>query len=221
MKKKECLVDDASRKIFGMNEALFYKMRAVNMLTWWQNFYNYYTRFRIDFSSFEIPEEPLPGKCWPILVAPKMTYENVFWMLHHRFRLIAPSQRFEHFSKDYSIDPSKEQRQAVSKPYLVWVNATREADLNLAKKSANDLVGQKMITFMERLLLEVFFYCAIFPNEHLDVDSETLCAGSRRLDGYAPTVKCTYFGSNVGHVDVFSSAHPDCSSEDTRGRCVF
>lgn len=160
-------------------------------LKWWQDFY-WEEGIKIDFLTFRIPEKPVKGSWWPILVAAGLTYNQVVQMLRKKFPVWLWTEDL-----DKAIDLSKEQRRAVDQPYVVWVKANVEADPDLANKSANDLVGQKMITLMERLLLEVLYFCAINSGQHLDIQNWTLCAGSRCQDGVVPGVSFRSHGVKV------------------------
>ncbi|HEY4524378.1 MAG TPA: hypothetical protein VJL36_01300 [Candidatus Paceibacterota bacterium] len=81
--------------------------------------------------------------------------------------------------------------------YRLHVCANIEADEEFKNLSANDLKarGFPSITLTERLLLGLTFFIATDRNgqpdadeRHLDRDNTTLCAGSRRSDGFVPRV---------------------------------
>lgn len=176
-------------------------------LIWWQNFYQE-EGIVIDFATFQIPEKP-EGDYWPIMVAPGRTYNQTIQMLRKKFPVWLWNEDL-----DAVIDLSKEQRRAINQPYVVWVKANIEADPDLVNKSANDLAGQKMIVLMERLLLEIFYFCVIAPGQHLDIVNWTLCPGSRCVGGSVPSVD---FHPLDGEVNV-SGCHPDDAGGHLRAR---
>lgn len=79
-------------------------------------------------------------------------------------------------------DPNKQ------RAYVVAFRCNVEADEEFKNLSANQLAkqGHKGITLPERLWLGAGFYVA--TGQHLDVESITLCAGSRHSAGYVPYV---------------------------------
>lgn len=74
-------------------------------------------------------------------------------------------------------------------PYVVGFCRNVEADEEFANKSANDLakLNHKGICLPERLLLGAGYHIA--TDQHLDVKTWTLCAGSRYRDGGVPFVR--------------------------------
>lgn len=66
-----------------------------------------------------------------------------------------------------------------------------EADPELKNKSTEILLmeGVKGITLLERLLLELGYFMT--TGNHLDIESVTLCSGSRASDGDVPSVRCS------------------------------
>ncbi|TSC94809.1 MAG: Uncharacterized protein CEN87_343 [Parcubacteria group bacterium Licking1014_1] len=77
--------------------------------------------------------------------------------------------------------------------YTISFKRTVEADEENRNLSADDLKKKsvKGITLLERLLLELGYF--ISTSQHLDVESVTLCAGSRHKNGDIPRV-CSRFG---------------------------
>ena len=75
-----------------------------------------------------------------------------------------------------------------SEAYKVSFRVNVEADEGLKNKSAEDLErkGIKGITLLERLQLEVDYFKS--ASKHLDIESWTLCSGSRNSDGSVPCV---------------------------------
>lgn len=81
--------------------------------------------------------------------------------------------------------------------YEVSFRANVEADEQLKSKSADDLQkeGVKGITLLERLQLEVDHFKS--TGKHLDIESWTLCSGSRRSGGDVPGVHWHSYDSAV------------------------
>lgn len=79
-------------------------------------------------------------------------------------------------------------RNQTSGTYAVWLRNTVEADEIHQLKSANTLKqeGISSITLRERLVLELWYYWG--TGEHLDIQSYTVCAGSRVGDDGVPLV---------------------------------
>ena len=61
-----------------------------------------------------------------------------------------------------------------------------EADEEMKNLSANDLAGSRGITLLERLIMELKYFSE--TGEYLDIESWTLCSGSRFADGSVPGV---------------------------------
>ena len=102
------------------------------------------------------------------------------------------------------------------KTYAIWVQDVVEADEELKGLSANDLAEKKIpgITLLERLLHEVLYFSE--TNKHLDIENSTLCAGSRRSDGFVPAV-----GWNEDdHELCVGWGYPGDRSENGRTRAV-
>ena len=81
--------------------------------------------------------------------------------------------------------------------YVVRFKRTVEADEENKDLSANVLAGRgvKGITLLERLLLGLGFF--LTTKGHLDVNSITLCSGSRDFDGYVPRVGWNSYNREV------------------------
>lgn len=72
--------------------------------------------------------------------------------------------------------------------YGIWIRDRVEADEDLNHISANDLKRKKIggITLLERLILELRYFSD--TGKHLDIQSVTLCSGSRYCDDGVPSV---------------------------------
>ncbi len=174
----------------------------------WKKFYSEALGIDVDLSGLVIPTKP-DGDWWLIVVMPGITYSHVIAKLRALFNVWTYVDDL-----DKVIDMTKEQRRATDASYAVWVRATMEADPENANKSANDLAGTPQITLMERLLLEGVYFKR--TGKHLDIDNITLCAGSRRSDGYVPD---TYWDADGDElcVDWYSVGY---RFDDLRSRSV-
>ena len=106
-------------------------------------------------------------------------------------------------------------RDAKNGSYAIRVRDRREADEELRKMSADVLAskGIKGITLLERLVYELKYFDE--TGKHLDINSWTLCSGSRKKVGDMPKVRF-----NDGHVGV-SDCHPGSCLGDLRVREVI
>jgi len=85
---------------------------------------------------------------------------------------------------------NKNDRNPRKDSYVVSFRRSVEADEENRNLSTDDLKnrGDKGITLLERLLLELGYFAA--TGQHLDIESVTLCAGSLHKNGYTPRVCC-------------------------------
>ena len=166
----------------------------------WKNLYKKYFNIEIDVSLIQEVE----GK-WLIFIAKGLTIQQVYDAL--------PFNKWKFADGD--LDKAIPVNDRVSnKDYVVYVNQNIEADEQFKNKSANDLkqTNHTGITFMERLLLELYYFEETGKN--LDVDKMTLCDGSRFSDGGVPYVY--WYDGELG--GCWSGA--SYSSDDLRSRSV-
>jgi hypothetical protein len=83
-------------------------------------------------------------------------------------------------------------------PYVVWMRDCREAGECNRDKRSSDFEQKNCVTLQERLLFEIVYF--LETGKHLDVESVTLCGGSRYSDGNVPGV---YWFSGTQTVDVY------------------
>ena len=72
-----------------------------------------------------------------------------------------------------------------------------EADEETKNRSVNDIARLRGITLLERLIMELKYFSE--TGEHLDIESWTLCSGSRFSDGSVP---CVFYAPPSGSVGV-------------------
>jgi hypothetical protein len=174
----------------------------------WVDFYRRHLRFEVG-SNYVIPAQK-PGFDRLIVVPKGLTQYAVLRALKGRFGVCS-------YYKNPDETVTENDRAANSEPgYAIWVRDRLEADMELARMSANDLRQQhiKGITLLERLLLGLKWFTEI--GEHLDVESVTLCSGSRHIDGCVPTVS---WGSETGKLYVHWCL-PNRQGEQLRSRAV-
>ncbi len=99
--------------------------------------------------------------------------------------------------------------------YAVWIRDGVEADKETQGLSANNLAKKKNvkgITLLERLLFELKYFSE--TKKSLDLESITLCSGSRCSDGSVPSV--CWFADSL-YVYCYN---PDGLDEGLRSRVV-
>jgi hypothetical protein len=147
----------------------------------------------------DTPIIPMPreGFDWLIVVPPQLTHRQAIRALEERFGV------FCHY-KVYEMNPDKividnDRPASMPSSYGVWVRPNIDADPEFSKMSAIDLQQLKVsgITLLERLVLELYRF--VRTGRHGDVDSLTLCTGSRHPDGCIPTV---YWAAPLGRLEI-------------------
>ncbi len=136
-------------------------------------------RMKVDFSHMDMSDQ----NYWSVPVFMGVTMNKVVQRL--RDLNIEVSLYADDLDKGV---PTNDRDHAKDGDYVVKFNKTIEADPGLKDKSANDLKkeGVNGITLLERLLLEFGYFLA--TGNHLDVESVTLCSGSRYSGGNVPLV---------------------------------
>ena len=171
----------------------------------WQLLYKKHFGLDKDFSTLRIPERK-GGFDRLIVVAEGMMPEKIFAWMKSRM-----------FASKYgdNLDTVISDRKA-DHDYAIWVRDRVEADRELKSKSANDLKKEGIpgITLEERLLYGLKFFEE--TGEHLDMDSFTLCTGSRHPFGFGlvPRVYWRHGRVRVGWCS------PGNSHDDLRARAV-
>ena len=158
----------------------------------------------------ELDPETLQGRgqiaptLWEIKIAKGQTIESTLAECKKLF----PVWRWTDDNLDQIVNSDRTSKKA----YTVKVRANIESDEELKNMSADDLKEKGIvgITLLERLQLEIDYFKE--TGKHLDIDSVTLCSGSRRSDGSVPNV---FWDSDKMGVDWDS---PDYRSGGLRSR---
>lgn len=146
----------------------------------WQEFYRKYFRITVDFSGVTIPDEQ-KDFTRVIFIPQGFTYADIVKVLKKKFKVWFYTENLDKAIKD-DVRTS-------DKSYATRLRERIEADEEMKNLSANQIKekGINAITLMERLVLELKYWDE--TGEHLDILNVTLCAGSRRSDGYVPFVR--------------------------------
>ncbi|HRY59875.1 MAG TPA: hypothetical protein P5096_00665 [Patescibacteria group bacterium] len=152
------------------------------LLEKWQRFYRKIFGKEIDLSNLEIPDDPEDFR-WLIVVLKGLTRNELFAKCKEKFG----AWRW----KD-DLDREVTSIRTTEETYAIRARDRVEADeenkgisLDACQKS-DDVRIREGITLEERLVLELFYWWE--TGKHLDINSWTLCSGSRYLDGYAVLV---------------------------------
>ena len=185
-------------------------MEIAELIQDWREFYRRELEIQMPDTPF-IPK-PQDGFERLIIVAPQLTHRKVIRALEERFGV------FCHY-KVHGVDPDRivvERDRMPDAAYGVWIRANVDADEEFANLSANDLRASKVagITLLERLLLELKRF--VDTGRHCDVDSQTLCTGSRHCDGSSP---CVCWESPLGRLDI-NWVFPHIKGKSLRCRAV-
>lgn len=121
----------------------------------------------------------------------------------------------------YNEKKVDEEFPAPAKPTSRKFLLSQDSDEDLADKSTEDLErgGIQGITFRERLIYELLYYKR--TGEHLDINTATLCSGSRFPDGRIPRV---HWSSNAFHIDETVAVmwcSPEVGYKNLRSRRAF
>lgn len=174
----------------------------------WQSFYKKFFGLDLDFSSVRIPDRR-PGFD-RLIIAQSLTPNKVYEAYErHGIKCWRYADDL-----DSSINWSKEERNPQNGHYAIWVRDVQEADENLQNISADDIKkkGITTETLTERLIHGLKYWSE--TGKHLDVNSITLCSGSRGSGGFVPSVHW-----RVGKMFVLW-CNPDYSSGRLRARQV-
>lgn len=147
----------------------------------WQDFY--WKNFRIDLKQavIKIPEKR-EGFNRLIIIPQGLTLTMVEGALNREFKTLSIdvfiAQEGTHSKHD----------RTPAKSYAIFIRDRKEPDEELADKSYNLLRVEnvKTMTLLERLILELKYYNE--TGEHLDIQTTTLCAGSRYSNIGIPAV---------------------------------
>ena len=118
----------------------------------------------------------------------------------------------ENWDKDLTSD-----RNALDHAYAIWVRDNVEVDYGLNHLAADNMAekGITVETLEERLLEEIKYFKQ--TEQHLDITSKTMCAGSRYVGGRVPRVR---WHSGLGGFHV-GSYHAGVRDDNLRARQVI
>ncbi len=177
---------------------------------------------RKDIENLYIPKRQ-KGFNWLIIVHKSFTAMRIFNKLMEKFYCVIESKNM------YNLEGVKT---VVERPdtriYAIWAKDRVEADIEHKFKSAVQIKKEDInsITLEERLLLELWYYrknsrlgservlkqSSRPTKNHLDLDKETLCAGSRVFNDTVPFVRWDDSDKmvRVGCCRVYSSMNSLC-----------
>lgn len=176
-KLKDGVITERELELFLQRQNPF----AINStLDQWHEFYRKYFRLALDFSKVSVPKEQ--DEFSRVLFIPAgLTLHTIIKAMQKCFSV---NTNNEHL--DEHVDRNDRDNRFT---YAIRVRDRVEADQELKGLSADHLQSQKIktLTLIERLVYELKYYSE--TNEHLDVESTTLCAGSRDRYGHVPHVR--------------------------------
>lgn len=159
----------------------------------WEIFYKKHFNLVLDYVI--VPNHQL-GFDRLIFVAKGLTLNQVYDACAKQF----PSWRYEN---DLDRNITQNDRDPKNGAYAIWVRDCQPADEENKNLSADQLVTQQVkgITLLERMLYELKYHDE--TSNHLDMESVTLCSGSRDSKGMVPIAywKEEEFGINWYHQD--------------------
>jgi len=201
-------IKDALRRAFaealGQNSELTLA-DSQGILADWHKFYQDVFNLEVDFSTIQIsPHQQDFDRV--LVIAQGLTLNQVYDACLNNF----PSQKYG-ANLDQAVTKN-DRNTAIT--YAIRIRDRVEADEELKNFSADDLAKQniKGVTLLERLIYEFKYFKE--TGKHLDVVNITLCAGSRRSDGYVPRVDW-----DDGRLSV-DWCHPDFSFAPLRSRAA-
>lgn len=161
-----------------------------NLKLEWQNFYKKYFDISIDLSAVKIPIANKDFKRLLIII-PGITPNSV---------ATAQGKHYETWAYTNDLDSAitHNDRDAVNGPYAIWVRDTVEVEQKYRNRSANWANENKVLgeTLLERLIHGFKYWDE--KKKHLDINSWTLCGGSRSSGGRVPHVDFDSDDSGVG-----------------------
>lgn len=158
--------------------AIFTPDLVAPQLARWTTLYRKHFGIVLDPVNLRIPAHK-PGFGRLLVVAQGLTANKVYDVCARLFPCSRVSDDFDMEVPTYERDPKND-------AYTIWVRDAGEVDKETRNLSAEDLSTQKLttLTLLERLLFELDYVEQ--TREHLDLESVTLCSGSRDSDGLVP-----------------------------------
>ena len=200
-------IGDKKRLGKKFRELLFEDNIDVSILiSSWKDFYQKFFGIDADFSKISILEKQ-PGFDRLIIIAQGLTLNQVYSKCAENF----PCSRYTE-NLDKAI--TQNDRDSNKGSYAIWARDRIKADEELKNLSANDLKKKNIlgITLLEHLLYGLKYW--VETGKHLDIQSWTLCSGSRDSDGNVPNVR--WYDDELE----VSWHYPDNRSDDLRARAA-
>ncbi len=190
-KKTEHLLE-MQKEIEGKIESLqreFVPQEIREKIQDWQDFYREVFQMETDLSKIKIPEKQ-EGFERLLIMQKGMTAQRLFDKCTELFA--AENHMGENWDKDLTSD-----RNALDHAYAIWVRDNVEVDYGLNHLAADNMAekGITVETLEERLLEEIKYFKQ--TEQHLDITSKTMCAGSRSSSGDVPHVHWSSGGDRL------------------------
>lgn len=174
----------------------------------WVSFYRRVFGREFDFSNVFILEKPNVGH-WRLLIIADLTLRQLYAKCKERFDC-----KYQWINYDLDEEVTWSERDAKNGAYAIWVKDEIEANEELKSLSAKAIKVKNITTetLAERLIHGFKFFDE--TGKHLDVQSWTLCTGSRFYDDNVPSVGWSDGKMDVGKYDT------DVAFDDQRSRQV-
>jgi hypothetical protein len=156
----------------------------------WEKFYKDDFNLKVDFSGVRFPK-CLSG--WRfIIVAQGISSERVFQLSKQIF-----GKAWKYYDRSLDEVIVKNERSNKDGAYVICVRDGQEADEIHKNKSANQVEVEKLLTetTLERLIHGLKYFRE--TRKQLDVETITLCSGSRCDDGSVPVVGWSSIGGEL------------------------
>lgn len=146
----------------------------------WVSFYKTHFEIDLDPADIKIPKRR-EGFNWLVIIAEDVTLNQVWAVCKKHFMCWNYKQ-----TNDLESLMRKSERGQTQVTQAFWFRDRPEADKETRNLSADEQT-EPSITLIARCLLELKYFTET-NEKHLDVESVTLCAGSRYADGSVPRV---------------------------------
>jgi len=158
----------------------------------WEKFYKDNFSLSVDFSGVRIPN--CPGIGWRLLfIIQGLGPELVYQVSRQAF-----GKAWKYHNQSLDVVVTENERSNKDGSYAIWVRDGQEADAIHKNKPAEQVERERFSTetCLERLIHGLKFYRE--TGKHLDVETVTLCSGSRYSDGGVPDVGWNGFRGGLG-----------------------
>ncbi|MDO8604062.1 MAG: hypothetical protein Q7K40_01485 [bacterium] len=162
------------REMFNQTDLYVEKREA------WRKFYQKYFSLDLNVADVHIPDVPTEGDWRLLIIARGLTLNQVYDRMSKAFKCWKYSDNLDESVTKNARDTKE--------TYAIWVRVGVEPDEKYLGKSTYQADPDMKIgmTLLERMFLEISYFDE--TGEHLDIIGWTLCTGSRRADGYVPSV---------------------------------